>query len=278
MGEKGPDDVEKTLEELGIKLSSQTVLFNVESKSFAERRGGLMVLGANVDVPPVEFSWPAGAGQPSGRPVKTDEEGKPNPIRESLHLAARSLGKDQSLDLRIRHPRPVYYEPTSGKPPAYQPVFMMTSPASWNENEPFPSRERTPRYEPPKPDDPGKGTLDEKRRGPFPIGVSVETTVPAAWYAEKDAKAATVRVAAIGHGGLFIGNTLQPVKEKLLLDVCNWLLGRDDLLTKSEHQWQYPRASLTNTQQALWQWGTRLGLPVAFAYVGVVVLMVRRLR
>jgi len=87
-----------------------------------------------------------------------------------------------------------------------------------------------------------------------------------------------VRVAVIGHGGVFIGNTLPAVKEKLLLDVCNWLLGRDDLLAKAEHRWQYPRVTLADSQQALWQWGTRLGLPLLFAYLGLVVLMVRRLR
>jgi hypothetical protein len=276
-GDKGPDKLEDALAELGIKLSPQTVLFNVESKSFAERRGGLLVLGANVDVPPVEFTWQPGAAQPPGRPIKAPE-GKPNPIRESMELAARGLGKDQALDLRIRNPRPVYYEPASSSSPAYQAVFMMTSPASWNENDPFPTRERTPRYEPPKDNDPAKGKLDEKRRGPFPIGVSVETSVPAAWYTNKNAKPATARVAAIGHGGLFIGPTLPPVKEKLLLDICNWLLGRDDLLTKDENRWQYPRITLSDSQQSLWQWGMRLGLPVLFAYLGLVVLMVRRLR
>ena len=166
LGEKGPDKVEEALEQLGIRLSKQTVLFNVESKSFAERRGGLLVLGANVDVPPVEFTWPAGAGQPPGRPIKAETE-KPNPIRESMALTARSLGKGQTLDLRIRHPRPIYYEPPPGQPEAFDPVFMMSAPASWNEEQPFPSRERTPRFEPPKSDDPTKGRLMRSGGGPF---------------------------------------------------------------------------------------------------------------
>src|SRR5262249_41573623 len=114
--------------------------------------------------------------------------------------------------------------------------------------------------------------------GPFPIGVAAETPLPAAWYADKDAKPATVRMAVIGHGGIFVGKALSPVKEKLLLDTCNWLLGRDDLLTKAENRWQYPRVEMTEREHLLWQWGTRLGLPVLFAYVGLMVLMVRRLR
>jgi hypothetical protein len=273
----GPDKLEDALAELGIKMGRQTVLFNVESKSFAERRGSLLVMGANVEVPPVEFDWKAGAGRPLAL-VNPDEKLPPNPIRESMRLTARSLGKNQPLELRIRHPRPVYYEPAKDVKPAFDPDFMMTNPASWNEASPFPTPQRTPRYEPPKADDFSKGTLDEKRRGPFPIGVAVETAVPATWYADKDAKPAQVRVAALGHGGVFIGPTLAPVKEKLLLDTCNWLLGRDDLLTNDQHQWQFPRVNLSDRDRALWQWGARLGLPIFFAYLGVMVLLVRRLR
>ena len=154
----------------------------------------------------------------------------------------------------------------------------MTDERSWNEDQPFPTRERTPRYEPPKGDDPSKDPLEKKRLGPFPIGVAIEATLPADWYEDKEAKPATVRVAAIGHGGVFIGNTLSPIKEKLFLDVCNWLLGRDDLLAKDNVVWQYPRVSLPVADNALWQWGTRLGMPVLFVYLGLVVLMVRRLR
>jgi hypothetical protein len=266
------DKLEDDLAQLGIKLGKQTILFNVESKSFAERRGNLMIMGANVEVPSVEFDWPAGADQIPGQAAASS---KPNPIRESLRLTARSLGKNQSLDLRIRHPRPVYYTPTAGSSLAFDPTFMMTNAASWNEAQPFPTRERTPRYEPSKSETLGKDS-DKSRLGPFPIGVAVETNVPKDW--DKDAKQAKVRVAAIGQGGVFIGKTLPPAKEKLLLDVSNWLLGRDDLLTKGNDPWQYPRVVLGDTQQALWQWGTRLGLPILFAYIGLIVLMVRRLR
>jgi hypothetical protein len=272
----GPDKLEGVLTDLGIQMARQTVLFNVESKSFAEKRGGLLVLGANVEVPPVAFDWAPGAGLPLALAAREDNL-KPNPIRQSMLLTAHSLGKDEPLDLRLRAPRPVYYEPRAGTP-SFRPDFMMTNPLSWNEDQPFPTGQRTPRFEPPKANDFSRGTVDEKRRGPFPVGLAVETSVPATWYSDKDAKPGTVRVAAIGHGGVFIGTNLSPVREKLLLDVSNWLLGRDDLLTKDEHRWEYPRVALSERQQALWQWGTRLGLPVVFAYLGLVVLMVRRLR
>jgi len=276
------DKLEDDLAQLGIKLGKQTILFNVESKSFAERRGSLMIMGANVEVPSVEFDWPAGADLAPGQPGTVNS--KPDPIRESLRWTARSLGKNQTLDLRIRHPRPVFYVPTRGSSLPYDPTFMMTNAACWNEAQPFPTRDRTPRYEPPKSETFPGDPLDKSRLGPFPIGVALETTVPKDWYPDKDAQPAKVRIAAIGQGGVFIGKTLSPAKEKLLLDVSNWLLGRDDLLTKGNDPWQYPRVAMGDTeldrqtQQALWQWGTRLGLPVFFAYLGLIVLMVRRLR
>jgi hypothetical protein len=278
------DKLEDDLAQLGIKLGKQTILFNVESKTFAQRRGNLLIMGANLtDVPAVEFDWPPGADELPGQAgiVSTT----PDPIRESLRLTARSLGKNQSLDLHIRHPRPVYYVPQPGSSLPYDPTFMMTDAASWNDAQPFPTRERTPRYEPPK-SEVLTGDLEQMRRGSFPIGVALETSIPPDWYTEKDAKPTKARVAAIGHGGVFIGPTLSPAKEKLLLDVCNRLLGRDDLLTKGgeENRWQYPRLILADdteaaeTRQALWQWGARLGMPVLFAYLGLVVLLVRRLR
>src|SRR5205807_765799 len=142
--------------------------------------------------------------------------------------AAHSRG-EKTLDLRVRNPRPIYFDPNREATLPYQPEFMMTNPASWNEDQPFPTRERTPRFEPPKPDDPTKDTVDEKRRGPFPIGVAVETRLPIQWYADKSVKPATVRLAAISNGSLFSGTELSHAKEELLLNTCNWLLGRDDL-------------------------------------------------
>jgi hypothetical protein len=235
--------------------------------------------GASVDVPPVKFDWESGAGKTSAEIVR-GKNAKPNPLQESLRLRARSLGKDQALDLRLRHPRPIYYEPTGKSALEYDPDFMMTDEKSWNEDQPYPTRERTPRYEPAKSADSFRDPTEKKRLGPFPIGVAIETSLPDAWYADqKDTKnRPDVRVAAIGHGGIFMGPALSPTKQEVLLDVCNWLLGRDDLLARDRPVWQYPRLQLSDTSEALWQWGTRLGLPVLFVYLGFVVLLVRRLR
>jgi hypothetical protein len=295
------DPLENLLGEMGIKLARQTVLFNAESKAYATRRPGAAMLDTPVEVPSVAFDWPRGAGYPVTRAIVTER--KPNPLRESLRLTAGSLGKDQALDLRIRNPRPVYFEP--GKGAAKSDVdyeFIMTSPGSWNEGRPFQTRDYTPRYEPPRPGDPTTGTLDEKRTGPFPIGVAVEVKP---WACEDQtlqtgaliglpgvssgsglasaisaagAKPPTTRVVVIGHGGVFMGPSLTPIKEKLLLDVCNWLMHRDDLLTKPGQVWEYPRVQLSEQAQTLWAWSTRLGMPGLFIYLGLVVLMVRRLR
>jgi hypothetical protein len=274
LGPPGSDELETLFAKLGVKFGKQTVLYNVESKSFAERRSGLFVSVAPVEVPSVEFE---GKADLPGSLAKPDApERNPNPIRSSMRIAAHSLGK--TLDLRIRYARPIYYQPEEGQAQRFEPEFMLTSAASWNEDQPFPSRERTPRFEPPKPDDPTKGTLDEKRRGPFPIGVAVEAPVPADWYTDGEAKPAKVRVAAVGNGGLFTGLDLPPAKEELLLNTCNWLLGRDDLLPRSDNVWSYPRVSLDSNIHTIWHWGTQLVLPGVFLYLGVVVLMVRHLR
>jgi hypothetical protein len=275
LGPSGPDELEDLLSKLGIKMGSQTILYNVESKSFAERRTGLLVAGAAVDVPPVDFETKGEAPRPLAKPAAAQRPD--NRIRQSMRIAAHSLGK--SLDLRVRYPRPIYYEPREGQEPKFEPEFMLTPAATWNEDQPYPSREHVPRFEPPKADDPTKGTLDEKRRGPFPIGVAIETKLPADWYADsKGTPPATVRIAAVGNGTLFTGGELSPAKEELLLDTCNWLLGRDDLLPRADRVWQFPRVTLTPREHTLWRWGTWVGLPGLFAYLGLVVLMVRRLR
>jgi hypothetical protein len=289
---QGPDPLDQALQQLGFELPKQTILFTSETKSFGERRGNLLILSsAHVEIPPVEFSWRSGS-----RLQLPGEKSLPaNPLSVSLELAAQSLGKEAAADLRLRHPRPVYYQPwtkDSAAVPKFDPVFLLTAPEAWNESQPFPTAERTPRFEPPKEDDPDRGTVRERRLGQFPIGVAALVKVPAdfarnssdsaassAENSEKSAsKEATARVVVIGHGGIFRGPTLSPLREKMLLDVLNWLLGREELLSRDSTTWRYPRVSLSQTENLLWQLGTRLGLPLLFIYLGLVVWMVRRLR
>jgi hypothetical protein len=320
MGPTGPDGLEDLLGQLGIQFGGETVLFNVEGKAFAERRSSLLASGADVKVPPVLFDVPPAVRTRRGGSLADEEAAgpaKPNPISESMRIVASSTGSREKLeDLRLKHPRPIYFVPLRGNAPAYAAEFLFSDRESWNEKEPFPSRERTPRYEPPKPDDPARGTREEERRGPFPLGVAVQTTVPAEWYrpelgafkaaelltasdesagaplalaaegllpadvyAPKDYKPTAVRVAAVGHGGLFVGPELSPAKDKLLVNTCNWLLGREERLPHADlPPWSYPRVELSPRRQKLWFWGTLVALPAFFLFLGQMVLLVRRYR
>src|SRR5262249_43277818 len=174
-----------------------------------------------VKIPELDF---AGATPPDPRPGAKQVRRDPNPLRHGLAVTARSVGPGH--DLKLRFPRPVYYEP-EGKKPAVDPTFLVTA-TGWNADEPLPRDDAGPRYTPPKPDDPKGGTLDVRRRGRFPIGVAVEADLPSDWKGTSK----TVRLAVIGHGEVFTGATLKPAQERLFLQTANWLLGREDYLPR----------------------------------------------
>jgi hypothetical protein len=102
---------------------------------------------------------------------------------------------------------------------------------------------------------------------------------PTEWFAKPGASLTTVRLAAIGQGGWFVGPELSPAKEELLVTLCNWLLRRDERLPSASAQpWRYPRVTMSERDQSLWRWGTRLALPGLFVYLGSMVLLRRRYR
>ncbi len=271
LGPPGPDDLERALGELGFRLSKQTVLFSADARAFAERRRDMLRGSAGVEVPPLDFDVPTSEGYPEGlRPPPQPD----NPLRAGLRVMAHSVGS--GFDLHLRFLRPVYFERRDGKKPPYDPIFLMTA-TGWNENQPFATGERRPRYTAPKEDDPDRGTLDARRRGPFPVGAAAEVPLPNSWGGAKGQK---VRVAVIGQGDVFVGPKLSPARERLFLETANWLLGRDDYLPSDEHVWRYPRLELTpeDWQYRRWRDLAVWGLPLLFAYVGFVVLLYRRLR
>jgi hypothetical protein len=108
--------------------------------------------------------------------------------------------------------------------------------------------------------------------------VAVETPLPFDDSTVGRGTQPVVRVAAIGNGAVFVGPEISPTKERLLLDTCNWLIGRDDSLTRNAEEWEYPRVVMSRREHELWKWTAWVGLPALFAYLGVVVLLVRRLR
>ena len=272
-------------------------------------------------IPPLRFDAPPSTLWLSSGDVFTSSANtQPQPVAASMEVTHRNIGAKKKLELDARHPRPIYFVPVRAKDllgtRVAQAEFLFTDPDGWNEDQPFPTQQRTPRFEPPKPDDPNKGTRDERRRGSFPVGIALETTVPIEWTDPQAGGAQsrrrsrsparsptqpvrslrpawrrpsgspsrarirlTVRLAAIGQGGWFVGAELSPAKEELLVTLCNWLLRRDERLpSASAEPWRYPRVTMSERNQSLWRWGTRLALPGLFVYLGSMVLLRRRYR
>lgn len=299
---KEPDELEKMLAELGIVFGKRTVLFNVEKRAFAGRDENLLRANKSLQVPglrlePAARSVPEALQQTAHAPVREsmaavgtgpagplaalpflqplEPPAGVNPVLQSLQLADAESG--QRLNLRLRFLRPVFIDPLRLPHMHYPPEVLSTSAASWHDEQPFSTAVRpVPRFEPPAPDDPDNGTLEARRRGPFSVGVAVETTVPPEWSGGE--KPRTVRVAALGQAGLISGPELSAGQERLLVDTCNWLLGRDERLARPAPEWSYPRLALSEDERSLWLWAARQGLPVLFAYLGLVVLLLRRLR
>jgi hypothetical protein len=149
-----------------------------------------------------------------------------------------------------------------------QVAFMLTTEESWREENPFPSRGKLLWGEPGK-------------RGPFPIGVAAEAPIPLGWFGNEHPvpESPSARIAVIGHGKWFVGDDLSPAKERLLLDTCNWLLRRDEVMVKDEGvRWSYPRVELSRRSKFLWSLGLAAGLPLLFVYLGVTIHWIRRLR
>ncbi len=170
------DDFEKLLGDRGIELGRQSIVFDAESKGFAARQAGDLLGGSPVEIPPVTF--------PDG-----SKEKKANPIAAAMRATSRSA--DEQLELRLRSPRPIYVAAGVAERIPFAADFITTSPASWNEEQPFPTMRQVgprevvvspPRYNATPFDDPKKGTHDEERRGPFSVAVAIESTMPVDWY------------------------------------------------------------------------------------------------
>ena len=195
----GADSVEQLLSQFGILFSKQTVLFGAEGKALAERRSNPLASGSSVKIPPLRFDAPPSTQWLSSGDVFTkNAKTHPQPVAASMEVTHRNIGAKKKLELDARHPRPIYFVPVRAKDllgtRVAQAEFLFTDPDGWNEDQPFPTQQRTPRFEPPKPDDPNKGTRDERRRGSFPVGIALETTVPIEW---SDPQAGALKVASV---------------------------------------------------------------------------------
>jgi hypothetical protein len=213
--------------------------------------------------------------------------------------------------------RSIVVSPAVAAKLAYDPEILHTVEKSWNETKPQKEDGYVPTFDPPKPDDPKKGGREDEVMKSYSVGVALETTVPAEWNApvlgvEKYFSDAglmaptasafppglatattetpdilntkpekTLRVIVFGHGGLFIGKSLDPGRETLLINSVEWLLNRQDRMphdTPDNEKWRYPRVALTPEKINLWGVATRGAMPGLAVFCCIMVLMIRRLR
>ncbi len=302
------DALEGVFKRLGFEFSNLTVMYDAETRAMIEQSGETLRAGGTVTVPPLAFDLPG-------------KDKAPNPIAAAMLVSGRT--SEAQAQLKRNWFRPIYLNAQVAARQKFTATIAQSSKDAWGEDKPVPEGEYVPEYSPPKPDDPKRGTRDEERKGPFPVGAAIERAVPAEWFLAKDAaqkvteqaaatvggaigswgglsplvvepelyanllkpedrpKAPTVRVAVFGHGGLIAGRALDPAHEKLIVHTLNWQLKRDDRLPKdlpAEAKWQYPRVSLDEKQSLYWRLGTALGLPMLCAYLGVLMLMLRKVR
>lgn len=296
----GIDDLERLIAERGIEMGHSLILFDGETRSLTADQFG----NNPADVPPLVV---ADAPAP-------DTKLLPNPVAAALRLTARTA--ESNLDIKLKALRPVSLAPGWQRQQRFAAEILSTVPETWNDLQPFPivGRRRdgarvlvyTPKYEPVGLGDPKKGSRDEERRGPFSVAVAVESPIPVAWVKEdfdrQQAAAAlflpfdglftvgltlaaerierpTQRTIVIGSGTVFTGKELSPGQEKLLVHSVNWLTGRDDRLPRADvTPWHYPRVALTESERNLWRWGGWFGPPLAVAYLGLIVMLIRRMR
>ncbi len=289
-----PDEVDQLLARFGVELGTQTILSDAEAQQMGERRGDDEQL----------------QGDPTFAELKVPKSSN-HPIALGYTQWLRSLGN--TVELHKGGSRPVQLAKWVKQPTST--TVLETSTDTWNESKPFSDQNTIPTYDPPKPSDPKKGTREEEHRGPFAVGVALEARVPAEWRDPKaagpfaasvlggvgiagpglpmglslaaltpdtfkpEANPRTVRLAVFGHGGLFVGNKLEPAQEALLLSTVNWQLRRDDALPKAEAtDWNFPRVSMTPQQKSYWGLVAFPGLPLLMAVLGLFMWMVRRPR
>jgi hypothetical protein len=292
------------LARLGIEAGSQTLITPVEAVEMAKRRGGGAFGGKMPDLPPLQVDL-----KPKGGKAV-------NPVAVAFEQTSRTARK--KLEVKRSGYRPLYVTPRLAARSPFAPELLLTTADAWNEDRPLAERDYIPKYEPTKPDDPKKGTREEERKQAFVVGVAAEVPVPAEWtnpnataFAREAAvvigggplggglplaipaalispddlvagsNRKTVRVAVFGHGGLFNGPKLDAGQEALLMDTVNWQLRREERLPATvpdSARWRYPRVPLDAKTETYWTWGAALGLPLAAAFLGVMALMLRRLR
>jgi hypothetical protein len=305
------DDVERLLADRGVQFGRETIITTAEAKAFAARRTGDQFGGAGVALPPVTFpELPEGAHD---NPIAAAMRATAASADQKLDLRLqnpRPVYLAAGLEGRVPFQAEFLMSPAAAWNEE-NPIIVRNIGAGRGIQLP-------PRFKPTPFNDPKKGTRDEVRRGPFPIAVAVESALPPEWFDKdlpglrglssistpldggllaagltaqtglsRDAANDTLvpqttrktgRLVVIGNGGVFTGQQLPPANEQLLLHSCNWLLHRDERLPRTDGEWTYPRLDRGERDNFLWRNGATFGLPLLFLYVGLIVLIVRRVR
>lgn len=308
-GVKNPpftEAVERLFAARGVEFAGQTILFDAESKAFRMAQGDRLS-GSAVNLPPLSVVPPPGLNL-------RDKEA--NPISLALQVLGRAT--NQPLDIRVRAPTPVRLSRSAQAKQPFAADFLWTAKESWNETYPFAiTYQRIPgpqgggqefpiRQEPPELD---RGGVEHA--GPFSIAVAGESGLPYDWLIEDEVKKADAnepflsrylqvaekvaerqanqksRFVVIGHGAMFSRAELNPATAQLLVITCNWLLRREERLphlanpeapNAVDRPWHYPRVEMSAGTKEMWHWGAFLALPGLCIYIGLVVLMIRKVR
>ncbi len=303
-GPPGPDDVEKLIRRLGVDLGPQVIVTDVEYQGMAQQRTS--PIPKSVDAPPLQVR-PAEAPH-APNPVahafdlsNRSLAGQLKVVRSGFRPVYFDPTFPASTGAEILETTPEAWNKNwpatqAFGSPDYLPRFKAT-PLS-DERKGTRNEERRGSFpvgiavEVPIPaewiDDKAVAAYAAGVVGSFapvpvgpPPGLAFGTTNPDRVHAAMTKDVATTRLVVFGHGGLFNGKELDPGRETLLLQSVHWSLKREDQMphdAAAADRWRYPRVPLSPVEYAGWRWGTFLGLPLLAAYLGLIVLMLRRLR
>ncbi len=300
-----PDDaLENVFKRLGFEFSNLTVMYDAETRAMVEQSGETLRAGGTVTVPPLVFDLEKEGKKPnpiaaamlvSGRTSESQAQLRRNwfrPIFLNPGVAAsqkfvatiaessnESWGEEKpvpDIDYIPEYSPPKPDDPKRGTrdlerkgPFPIGAAIERTVPADWYDSRLILEQARAM-----------VGGAVGGWSGLYPLAVEPDLYVNLL-DEEKRRKLPTVRIAVYGHGGLIAGRTLDPAHEKLIVNTLNWQLKRDDRLPKNapdEEKWRYPRVSLDEKQSLYWRLGTSIGLPMICIYLGVLMLMVRKVR
>lgn len=180
------DALEGVFKRLGFEFGNLTVMYEAETRAMVEQSGETLRAGGTVTVPPLNFE-----------PTAKDKAA--NPIAAAMKVSGRA--SEAQAQLKRNWFRPIWLNSQVAAKQAFAATIAESGKEAWGEEKPVPEGDYVPEFTPPKPDDPKRGTRDEERKGPFPVGAAIERAVPAEWFLSKDSAQKVTEQAAATVGG-----------------------------------------------------------------------------